>query len=209
MRGSTTSGLAIFSAGGLAILIGGGLALVSVGRLAIFTAGGPALAANGGGHFPADGGITRVANGGGFRRAADNGRLVLARGRKLSRHRRIPSLQHSPVVSGRSRGRWELAPCQNRERMVASSNAVATASPQNSREYSGKGRSRWVRAMKRAAISIAAGATKKQETKNFSKREENKTGWKWRRGNCVGRVFCHTGLHKGARNTERGDEELL
>ncbi len=24
-----------------------------------------------------------------------------------------------------------------------------------------------------------------------------------------GRVFCHTGLHKGARNTERGDEELL
>ncbi len=24
----------------------------------------------------------------------------------------------------------------------------------------------------------------KQETKNFSKREENKTGWKWRRGNC-------------------------
>ncbi len=25
----------------------------------------------------------------------------------------------------------------------------------------------------------------KQETKNFSKREENKTGWKWRRGNCI------------------------
>ncbi len=161
MRGSTTSGLAIF--------FGGRLALVSVGRLAIFTAGGPALAANGGGHFPANGGITRAANGDGFGRAADDGRLVLARGRKLSRHRRIPSLQHSPVVSGRSRGRWELAPGQNRERMVASSNAVAAASPQNSREYSGKGRSRWARAMKRAAISIAAGATKKTGNKKLFK----------------------------------------
>ncbi len=51
--------------------------------------------------------------------------------------------------------------------------------------------------------SIAAGAKKKkQETKNFSKREENKTGWKWLRGNCIVRVFCHTGLHRGARNEE-------
>ncbi len=32
--------------------------------------------------------------------------LVLDQGRTLSRHRRIPSLQHSPVVSGRSTGRW-------------------------------------------------------------------------------------------------------
>ncbi len=56
-------------------------------------------------------------------------------------------------------GNWPLA---RTERMVASSNAVAAASPQNSHEYSGKGRSRWARAMKRAAISIAAGAKKKK-----------------------------------------------
>ncbi len=60
--------------------------------------------------------------------------------------------------------------------MVASSNAVAAASPQNSREYSGKGRSRWARAMKRAATSIAAGAREKQEIKNFSKRENKNEG---------------------------------
>ncbi len=104
---------------------------------------------------------------GGLGGAADDGRLVLARARTLSRHRRIPSLQHSPLVSGRSTGRWELALCQNRERMVASSNAVAAASPQNSREYSGKGRSRWARAMKRAATSIAAGARKTGNKKLF------------------------------------------
>ncbi len=58
--------------------------------------------------------------------------------------------------------------------------------------------------MKRVAISIAAGATKKQETKNFTKREENKTGWKWRRGNCIGRVFCHAGYtgEPGTQNEE-------
>ncbi len=27
-----------------------------------------------------------------------------------------------------------------------------------------------------------------QETKNFEKREENKTGWKWRRGHCIFKV---------------------
>ncbi len=40
--------------------------------------------------FPVDGGLERAAAGG----------LVLDRGRTLSRHRRIPSLQLSPVVSG-------------------------------------------------------------------------------------------------------------
>ncbi len=40
--------------------------------------------------FPVDGGLERAAA----------GRLVLDRGRTLSRHRRIPSLQLSPVVSG-------------------------------------------------------------------------------------------------------------
>ncbi len=113
---------------------------------------------------------------GGLGGAADDGRLVLARARTLSRHRRIPSLHFSPVMSGRSTGRWALAPCQNRERMVASSNAVAAASPQNSREYSGKGRSRWARAMKRAATSIAAGARKTRNNKLFQKRENKNEG---------------------------------
>ncbi len=163
LRGSTTGGLAILIAGGLAI----------------FSAGGPALAANGGGHFPTDGGITWAANGGGFGRAADNGGLVLARGRTLSRHRRIPTLHFSPVVSGRSTGRWALAPCQNSERMVASSSVVAAVSLQNSQEYSGNGRSWRARAMKWAATSIAAGTTK-QETKTRKKRKIN-TGERERR----------------------------
>ncbi len=65
------------------------------------------LAADGCGlAFPADGE---------GRRAADDGGLILAWGRTFSRHRRIPSLHLSPVVSGRSMGRWELAPCQNIE----------------------------------------------------------------------------------------------
>ncbi len=76
--------------------------------------GGLAWAANGGADFPANGGLGR---------AVDDGGLVPALARPLSRHRRIPSLQLSPVVSGRSTGRWKLAPCQNSERMVASSNA--------------------------------------------------------------------------------------
>ncbi len=47
--------------------------------------------------FPADGGLEG---------AADDGGLVLAWGRTLSRHRRIPSLHLIPVVSGRSTGQW-------------------------------------------------------------------------------------------------------
>ncbi len=103
-------------------------------------------------------------------RAADDGGLVLARGRTLSRHRRIPSLHLIPVVSGRSTGWWKLAPCQNSERMVASSNAVAAASPQNSREYSPSGRSWQARAQNRAAVSIAA----KGKTKKLSKTRKQK-----------------------------------
>ncbi len=185
-----TSGLAIFSAGGLAILIAGGLALFSAGRLAIFTAGGRCLGA----------GTGFAAGGGGLGGAADDGRLVLARGRKLSRHRRrIPSLQHSPLVSGRSTGRWELAPCQNRERMVASSNAVAAASPQNSREYSGKGRSRWARAMKRAAISIAAGARKTGNKKLFKTGGKTKTGGNGAEVTVRSSLLSQSTLEKGTR----------
>ncbi len=54
-------------------------------------------AANGGLAFPTDGGLVKITNGDG---------LVMARGRTLSRHQRIPSLHLSPVVSGRSTGRW-------------------------------------------------------------------------------------------------------
>ncbi len=125
---------------------------------------------------------------------------ALARSKKLSRHRRIPSLQHSPLVSGRSMGRWELAPCQNRERMVASSNAMAAASPQNSREYSGKGRSRWAREMKRAAISIAAGARKTGNKKLF------KTGGKTKMGGNGTEVTLRSSLlshSRGNRETRR------
>ncbi len=136
---------------------------------------------------------------GGLGGAADDGRLVLARARTLSRHRRIPSLHFSPVVSGRSTGRWALAPCQNRDRMVASSNAVAAASPQNSREYSGKGRSRWARAMKRAAIFIAAGARKTGNKKLF-KTSENKNEEEKRRFFCLGSLFCQA--LGGARSEE-------
>ncbi len=59
--------------------------------------------------------------------------------------------------------------------MVASSNVVAVASLQNSREYSRKGRSRWARATKRAATSITAGAReKKQEQQKTVQKRENK-----------------------------------
>ncbi len=141
---------------------------------------------------------------GGLGGAADDGRLVLAWARTLSRHRRIPSLHFSPVMSGRSTGRWALAPCQNRERMVAPSNAVAAASPQNSREYSGKGRSRWARAMKRAATSIAAGA-RKQETKNFFKNGKTKMREEKRRF-----LLYWSGILSGSRGSkERGDTEKV
>ncbi len=137
---------------------------------------------------------------GGLGGAVDDGRLVLAWGRTLSRHRRIPSLHFSPVVSGRSTGRWELAPCQNRERMVASSNAVTAASLQNSREYSRKGRSRWARAMKRAAISIAAGK-KNRNNKKLFKNGKTKTREEKRRLLLFRLVLL-------SRSLEQGDEEL-
>ncbi len=69
--------------------------------------------------LPVDGGLGRDADGsvefpadGGLEEATDDGGLVLAWGRTLSRHQRIPSLHFSPVVSGRSMGRWEFALCQ-------------------------------------------------------------------------------------------------
>ncbi len=138
---------------------------------------------------------------GGLGGAADDGRLVLARALTLSRHRRIPSLQHSPLVSGRSTGRWELALCQNRERMVASSNAVAAASPQNSREYSGKGRSRWARAMKRAATSIAAGARKNRKIKKLFKNGKKKRGRRDAASPCF-RVRYSVTLSEGRARSE-------
>ncbi len=42
----------------------------------------------------------------GRHKGAADGRLVSTRARKLPRHRKIPSLQHNPVVSGRSMGWW-------------------------------------------------------------------------------------------------------
>ncbi len=98
--------------------------------------GGWRRAENGGTHGKAADGSVNFPVDGGLGRATDYGWLVLAWGRTLSRHRRIPSLHLSPVVSGRSTGWWELAPCQNSERRVASSSAVAMVSLQNSQEYS-------------------------------------------------------------------------
>ncbi len=71
-----------------------------------------------------------------WRACGSRGWLVLAWGRTLSRHQRISFLQFSYVVSGRSMGWWELAPCQNSKRMVASLSAITAASQQNSQEYS-------------------------------------------------------------------------
>ncbi len=61
--------------------------------------------------FGAAGVLERATTGGldGGTAGGFDGGLVLARGRTLSRHRRIPSLQLSPVVSERSTGRWKLA----------------------------------------------------------------------------------------------------
>ncbi len=96
--------------------------------------GGLAWAANGGGWGRAanSGGLAGAANGGGLAGAANDGGLVLARARTLPRHRKTPSLQLSPVVSGRFTGRWWLASSQNSLLRVASYHAVATASLQNS-----------------------------------------------------------------------------
>ncbi len=131
---------------------GGGLALAEdgVGLVVAASDGGLVWATNRGGL--AGGWLGSAMDGGGLdcpadgcvRRALENGGLVLAQGRTLSRHQRIPSLHLSPVVSGRSTGRWELALCQNSERMVASS----SASLQNAQEYRSNGRSRRPRAMK-------------------------------------------------------------
>ncbi len=161
-----------------------GLAIFSAGRLAILIAGGPAF----------------TANGGGFRRAADDGGQVLARARTLSRHRRIPSLHFSPVVSGRSTGRWALAPYQNSERMVASSRPVAVASLQNSQEYSGKGRSRLERAMNSAPTSIAA-RKKQEQQKTFQKNGKQKRGRRNATYFCL-RSSLLSWCTPGARNEE-------
>ncbi len=116
---------------GLAILLAGRLAIFPC-SLAIHFAGGLRLAVNGGGFgrqgldFSAD--LTDVIDGsstfslrsalleaqfrawgytdfaadcGELERSADGG-LVLTWARTLPRHRKIPSLQHNPVVSGRS-----------------------------------------------------------------------------------------------------------
>ncbi len=88
--------------------------------------------------------------------------------------------------------------------MVASSNAVAAASLQNSQEYSGKGRSRWARAMKRAAISIAAGA-KKAGNKKLFKNGKTKTREEKRRFF----LFRFAVLSGSWGSKERGDTEIL
>ncbi len=94
------------------------------------TDGGLGRAVDGGVNFPVDGRLGRATDGGldfpmkgGLEGAADGGMLesvvadgldwgwaisglVLARAQTLPRHRKMPSLQLSPVVSGRSTGRW-------------------------------------------------------------------------------------------------------
>ncbi len=114
-----------------------------VGRRAANGGGLGCGAANGGGLGCA------TADGGLWWGTADGlgDRLVLDRGWTLLRHRRIPSLQLSPVVSGRSTERCNLP----------RSRAVFSAIPQNSHAYSNSGRSRRARAENSAAISIAAG----------------------------------------------------
>ncbi len=113
---------------------GTGLGLTMTGGLAIPFASGLRLAANGGGfgrwgldvsadltdiiygsstfalmsvlleaHLQARGYTDFAADCGELERAADS-RLVSTRARTLPRHQKIPSLQHNPVVSGRSMG---------------------------------------------------------------------------------------------------------
>ncbi len=41
-----------------------------------------------------------------------------------------------------------------------------------------------------------------QETKNFQKREENKTGWKWHRGHCIFGSSILSRMYGGARNED-------
>ncbi len=47
----------------------------------------------------------------------------------------------------------------------------------------------------------------KPGNKNFEKREENKTGWKWRRGHCILGSSILSRLYGGCQ--ERGDDKLL
>ncbi len=110
----------------------------------------------------------------------------LDRGWTLSRHQRIPELQLSPVVSGRSTGRWQLALIQNREFSVLLSSGDHTASPQNSRAYSNSGRARRARAENRAAISIAAEG--KNENKKLLKKQKLNGGKRPRL--LFGPLFC-------------------
>ncbi len=51
-------------------------------------------------------GFAWAVNGSRLAEAANGGGLVLAQARTLPRNRKTPSLQLSPVVSGRSTGRW-------------------------------------------------------------------------------------------------------
>ncbi len=115
----------------------------------------------------------------GGRRAADGGGLILTWGRTFSR----PSILVLWCLGG-PRGRWELAPCQNSERMMASSRAIAAASLQNSQGYSTNGRSWWSRAMKQTTTSIAA--EKKTGTKKH--REKSTAQFLF----FFGLLFCHT-----------------
>ncbi len=69
------------------------------------------------------------------------------------------------------------------------------------RRFPAKRRARTSRGRRR---SIAAGA--KPGNKNFQKREENKTGWKWHRGHCI---FWSSILSRMCRGCqERGYTEL-
>ncbi len=73
--------------------------------------------------------------------------------------------------------------------------------PQTAAEIPRERRARTSRGRRR---SIAAGA--KPGNKNFQKREENKTGWKWHRGHCIFRSSILSRMYGGIQ--ERGDVEV-
>ncbi len=197
-RGAGSGGRCRGAGSGLEEATTGRLATGTAGGLAILTEGGPALAANGGVlAWAANGGsewagtcrLALAVNGGGLGRAADDGRLVLARGRTLSRHRRTPSLHLSPVVSGRSTGdgNWPRARTARewwRHRVPSPRRAC-----------------RIPRSILRTGDQ---GGKKLGNKKTFQKTEKTK-GEKGCRLLFAGRLFCHSHREHGARR--RGDVE--
>ncbi len=85
------------------------------------------------------------------------------RGSSLSRHRTIASLQFSLVVSGRSTGRWQLAPILNRDFSISSTKVVVMAKRLKSLLKSSIS---WL--LRARAVNLAACSTTKNN-RNFHK----------------------------------------